>query len=195
MTSLAMPSPGTNHWFARDIVSRKEDVSGRAKGKKTLMSVPERGQGTRAKKNKDGAQGSKITLQLRYPSGRTGNTGSCGIRGLVLSVATRVPEGCGSKNTSRQLRGWTNIPALGQWPVTEEWLDGGVTSGCGVLFGRRRGDQYDRAREDAEQRAGRGHFSAVAATGTGQVLYGSEDTELQCSRGGADATGDRKDTF
>jgi len=70
MTSRAMPSPITNHWFERDMVSRltgeREGGVGR-QGKKTLMSVSEAKQGG-ARSGQGGAPSFKPKPRTREES-------------------------------------------------------------------------------------------------------------------------------
>lgn len=53
-----MPSPKTNHWFIRDMVSRDEEEKAEQKKDDTDVSVG-KGQATRARKEQGGAQGSR----------------------------------------------------------------------------------------------------------------------------------------
>lgn len=106
------------------------------KGKRTLMSVPT----SEAKGYDLGArrgQGSKITLRQGQLSRRGDYGGSyAGLWAGVLSAGARkrVPEESRSRMQAGRCGGRPIYRHLDWLPVTELWLDGGVTGGCGDPF-------------------------------------------------------------
>jgi hypothetical protein len=96
--------------------------------------------GRKAKKNelRETRRGSRLQDNAGPRAKRVSSAGeykSCGIRGLVSFSGGRGEEVFQKQKQERagaeantQMRGVTNIPALGRWPVKA------VMGGCGVLF-------------------------------------------------------------